>query len=136
MVEILSYIMVIGVCAYVMVPLFVEKKTPDSKSVSGNIQLEEWLSRKRLIEDTINDLTFDLQTGKLSAQDHKELLQEQGKMLDAINRKFERAHGGKQVPGKAGGKYQTALEAQACPGCGHEVGRTDKFCSNCGEKLR
>ena len=81
------YLCVLAVCAFVLMPLFRSKGVRVNR-VTGSAKSEELLFQRGLVEDTIRDLEFDFQTGKLSEQDHAALVAEQQRVLDNLDRKM------------------------------------------------
>ena len=87
MAEIVSYIIAILSCVYVLLPLFrsAELKHPAKNQLS----FSELPHRKPLIDETTNDLIFDYQTGKLSEEDYAVLIKEQEQLLKETEHRLQ-----------------------------------------------
>ena len=143
MITFIPFAIVLATCAYVLYPLFSGHKATTSEIDFRNLQLMELLHQKDLIADTLSDLEFDLQTGKLSEQDYAVLTEEQRLLQMDIEKQIHATSGGSRQEIKHMLEAEVAAEVQRlrgkspanCPKCGHRIGANDKFCASCGEKL-
>ncbi len=141
--EIISYLLLFATCAYVLYPLFKRQKAILGAVDTQNLQVLELSHQKNLIADTLSDLEFDLQTGKLSHEDYNMLAEEHQSMQREIERKLQAVSAGGRQEIKLSLEAEIAAEVQrlrgkapaSCPQCGHRVGANDKFCASCGAKL-
>jgi len=108
--DILTIILILITCAFIASPLFrTSEQKPKDKVESQH--------KQSMIQNTIDELTLDYETGKLSKQDYDVLVQEH------------------RQPGKQGHEFEQQKARNMCTKCGHKVNKDDKFCSNCGTKL-
>ena len=110
--------------------------------------LADLILRKDTLLESIKELEFDYQTGKLSAEDYQRLDQRQRQQAIALLRQIEQA-----MPAAAGLEAELeqaiqsrrsrteraaspASETVTCPRCQSPVRANDKFCPQCGFALR
>ncbi len=108
--------------------------------------LHDLLFQKRVAADIVQDLRFDLQTGKLSSADHDELAGEQQRQIAALDERLDRLQrsGKDEITARLENEIAQARaklgpprsDAAACPGCGKSAPRDAKFCSHCGAALK
>ncbi len=143
MIAFIPFIIVLATCVYVLYPLFSGRKASTAAVDVQNLQLMELIHQKNLIADTLSDLEFDLQTGKLSEQDYALLTEEQQLMQTDIEKKILVASGTSQRDISHRLEAEIAVEVEKlkgkapaeCRKCGHRLGANDKFCANCGEMV-
>jgi cytochrome c-type biogenesis protein CcmI len=111
--------------AFVAWPLFFDRENGPVHSKAGDAQ-QERLYQKRLIEEVIQDLDFDLQTGKLSLQDHEMLVAAQNRLLTNLD---------DPGPRRAKQKKTNTAPPGTCR-CGAVASPQARFCSQCGAALR
>lgn len=131
-----------GVLAAICVPLFRKENTLES----AIIEETEWdllLRKKEVLLGNIQDLDFEYKCGKLSETDYKSVRQE---MTGEVAQVLEHIHGieasldldalirreiaaRKDSPGRTGSQ-------QGCPSCGAKNSPKNKFCAECGAKLK
>jgi hypothetical protein len=100
----LGFIIMIAAVAWVVTPLFRSRTGPAPASAAGHTSghsMQDLIYQKKVAADIIQDLHFDLQTGKLSPEDHKSLVMEQEQRIAEIEERL--AH----LPGKSGKKSHT-----------------------------
>jgi len=137
MIEFISYTLIVAVCAYVAIPLFSKKEK------AADHQELDMFHQQRLIRETIRDLEFDFQTGKLSREDYETLIAEREQAIQKADSVIGKTVGMKtaELLNKLEAEIQEAKEKLnpsielVCPQCGHEHKKGDKFCSKCGAKL-
>jgi hypothetical protein len=129
-----------GVLAAICVPLFRRENTLES----AIIEETEWdllLRKKEVLLGNIQDLDFEYKCGKLSETDYKSVRQE---MTGEVAQVLEHIHGieasldldalirreiaARKDPGKG--------PAHGCPSCGAKNSPKNKFCAECGAKLK
>ena len=130
-----------AVLAAICVPLFRTEETLES----AIIEETEWdlLQRKKeVVLGNIQDLDFEYKCGKLSEEDYQKIRAEMGREaalvfqeiesiestadLDALIRREITARKGKSK----------ATPATSCSTCGASNPATNKFCAECGAKLK
>jgi hypothetical protein len=143
MTEIISYIVVIGACAYVAMPLFSKNVQTHSAGSEVDSRVGELLNQQLMATSTIDDLEFDLQTGKLSQEDYESLVADQRKIQKDADARL------KDISGVSSTELIEKLELDiaeerkklapnstpTCPACNKPIKTDDKFCSECGAKL-
>lgn len=130
-----------GVLTAICVPLFRKEHTVES----AIIEETEWdllLRKKEVLLGNIQDLDFEYKCGKLSDSDYsqvrKEMMSEVAAVLDKIHgieasldldALIRREIGARKNP-------STKKSLQACPSCGATNPPKNKFCAECGAKLK
>src|SRR4030095_13374443 len=130
-----------GVLAAICVPLFRRETTLES----AILEETEWdllLRKKEVLLGNLQDLDFEYKCGKLSETDYqqvrKEMTGEVAQVLDQIHgleasldldALIRRELAARKAPGAKG----TPL---ACPSCGVNNPSKNKFCAECGAKLK
>ena len=84
MLELLTLFMILVVSVYVTMPLWRSSSTRLIMENAKELKIKELAFQKRLLRETIRDLEFDHQTGKLSLEDFQVILQEKTKSLSDI----------------------------------------------------
>jgi len=129
--------LVLVVCGYVAIPLFANRQKAVDNGADDNFH------RQQLIRETIHDLEFDFQTGKLSQVDYEILIAEREQAIQKADSVIGKTIGMKMADilkkleaeiQKAKGELEPSMEL-VCPQCGHQHNQGDKFCSKCGSKL-
>ena len=130
-----------GVLTAICVPLFRKEQTAESVIIEET----EWdllLRKKEVILGNIQDLDFEYKCGKLSETDYQQVRQE---MMGEVAAVLERIHSlessldldalirrevtARRDPG-------TRKASQSCPSCGASNPNKNKFCAECGAKLK
>ncbi len=143
MIEILSYVVVIGAVAYVALPLFSKSNEKQSARSEGDSRVGELLHEQVMAASTIEDLEFDLQTGKLSQEDYDSLVEDQRKIQKEADARLKDISGVSSAELIERLERDIAAEKQklaphstpSCPGCKMPIKPGDKFCSECGAKI-
>ena len=143
MIEVISLLMAVGVGAFVIVPLL-KKQTPAAlREAKADGRVSELLYRQNMLSQTMDDLEFDYQMGKLSPEDYESLVADQQKNHKDVNARL------KDISGISGSELIERLEkeisqaklkvapatALLCPSCKRPIQKEDKFCSACGAKI-
>jgi len=139
-----------GVLAAICVPLFRKENTLES----AIIEETEWdlLQRKKeVILGNIQDLDFEYKCGKLSDEDHNHVRAEMAGEFAAVLRKIDEIEASQDLDAlirrelnarRKSRRTPQATEASvpdsgsACPSCGTDNPETNKFCAECGAKLK
>ena len=131
-----------AVLGAICVPLF----RKDASLESAIIEETEWdlLQRKKeVILGNIQDLDFEHKCGKLSDEDHQrirnEMSAEAAKVLQEIEH-IESAHDvdaliRREISARKN-KSKTGSQTFACSSCGASNPPANKFCAECGAKLK
>ena len=130
-----------GVLAAICVPLFRRETTLES----AILEETEWdllLRKKEILLGNLQDLDFEYKCGKLSETDYhqvrKEMTGEVAQVLDQIHgleasldldALIRRELAARKAPGAKGAPL-------ACPSCGANNPSKNKFCAECGAKLK
>ncbi|HQI47455.1 MAG TPA: hypothetical protein PLN61_02235 [bacterium] len=101
----IGFLIMIAAVAWVVAPLFRARSPRASRSgEAAHLDQPELLFRKKVAMEIIQDLHFDHQTGKLSQEDHDQLVREQEEQLKAIESRLaarpEGKNKGRRLPGK------------------------------------
>lgn len=146
MIEIISYMVIVGACAFVAAPLLQKKGVTRAAESTVDSRVGELLHEQAMASSTIEDLEFDLQTGKLSQKDYESLVDDQRKIQKEADARL------KDISGVSSAELTEKLEREieserhkiapnsvdttpTCPSCKKEIKPGDKFCSDCGAKL-
>ncbi len=141
MMEIFVLILVLGVVLYVIAPLYSKKEVVVAQSATNKNVYTDFLHQKSFVLQTINDLEFDYQTGKLTEQDRDELVKEQQETLATIETKMKKVSGidltnlEQQLEKEISDVKEKLKPKLQCSSCGFICHPGDKFCANCGMKL-
>jgi hypothetical protein len=128
--------------AAVVIPLF----RKDDSLESAIMEETEWdlLQRKKeVILGNIQDLDFEYKCGKLSEEDYKHVRAGMSAEAAAVLRQIDEIEQSRDLDalirrevsdrrGRARGEAAT----HDCPGCGSPNPVTNKFCAECGVKLK
>jgi hypothetical protein len=131
-----------GVLAAICVPLFKRENTLES----AIIEETEWdllLRKKEVLLGNIQDLDFEFKCGKLSETDYKNVRQE---MTAEVAQVLEHIHGiessldldaliRREIASRKDSGAKGATQ-QGCPSCGANNSPKNKFCAECGAKLK
>ncbi len=145
-------ITILGLALWLILFPFFEKHTRgwiDSRLPFLN-QRQHLREEKRKLVTALKELDFDFETGKLSADDYKQLREKyEGKAIavmkeqDVLEAKWKEAE--RRIPLKTQ-KEETSVEPQKekpvestdasnCPNCQAKTQATDRFCPQCGTSL-
>ena len=130
-----------GVLTAICVPLFRKEQTLES----AIIEETEWdllVRKKEVLLGNIQDLEFEYKCGKLSDADYEQVRKE---MTGEVAGVLERIHGleasldldaliRRELSARKDPSAKSALTA--CPSCGANNPPKNKFCSECGAKIK
>ena len=130
-----------GVLTAICVPLFRKEHTVES----AIIEETEWdllLRKKEVVLGNIQDLDFEYKCGKLSESDYHQVRKE---MMGEVAAVLERIHNieasldldtliRREIAARKDPSAKPSL--QACSSCGANNPPKNKFCSECGAKLK
>ena len=119
-----------GTIYYVIAPYL--RKTPATQpGISKRARSrEELLERRDRILASIKDLEFEKEVGKISEQDFREMNARFRREAVAVMRELESAAGNTRK------KRRPSKNRRFCTACGAVVTRGDRFCLQCGHRLR
>ena len=130
-----------GVLTAICVPLFRKEQTLES----AIIEETEWdllVRKKEVLLGNIQDLDFEYKCGKLSDADYEQVRKE---MTGEVAGVLERIHGieasldldaliRRELTARKDPSARSALGA--CPSCGANNPPKNKFCAECGAKIK
>src|SRR5215469_10706014 len=125
----------------VVTPLF----RKDDSLESAIIEETEWdlLQRKReVVLSNIQDLDFEYKCGKLSEEDYKQIRAQMGTEAAAILREIDHIESSQDLDALIRRevtlrRHRNPTSSQiACSACGISNPTTNKFCAECGAKLK
>ncbi len=117
---VIAFLLSITATLYVALPLF-RRSEEGAVIIAAPDRAGELLYQKNLALDTIKDLDFDMQTGKLAESDHAELVAAQQRLIAQTEQQLART----SAPGKG-------QSSGICPACGQALAPAARFCSQCG----
>ena len=127
--------------AVVVSPLF----RKDDSLESAIIEETEWdvLQRKKeVVLSNIQDLDFEYKCGKLSEEDYKQIRAQMGTEAAAVFREIDHIESSQDLDTLIRRevtlrRHRNAAPSQiACSACGISNPTTNKFCAECGTKLK
>jgi hypothetical protein len=125
----------------VVTPLF----RKDDSLESAIIEETEWdlLQRKKeVVLGNIQDLDFEYKCGKLSEEDYKQIRAQMGTEAAAVFREIDHIESSQDLDALIRReltlrRHRNAASSQiACSACGISNPTTNKFCAECGAKLK
>ena len=126
----------------ICIPLFRKEETLDS----AIIEETDWdlLQRKKeVVLGNIQDLDFEYKCGKLSEGDYQKIRGEMTAEAAVVFQEIENIESTKDLDAlirrevsARKGKSKTAAPSAACSSCGAANPATNKFCAECGAKLK
>ena len=144
MIEFLWLLLLVGVCIFVVLPILQKRQIAQMRLAESDMRVSQLLHQQRMVTATIEDLDFDFQTGKLSQKDYEALKADQHKIQTDANKRLKDISGLSQV--ELMEKLEKEIEetkrtlvinsSAKCPTCQSPIQKDDKFCSECGAKLR
>jgi zinc-ribbon domain len=141
MIYLLCALLAGGILTAICVPLFRKESTLES----AIIEETEWdllLRKKEVLLGNIQDLDFEYKCGKLSESDYSQVRKE---MVGEVAQVLERIHGLEAsldldalIRREVAARRDPALKAAplTCPSCGANNPIKNKFCAECGAKLK
>ena len=131
------------VLAAICVPLFRKENTLES-AVLEETEWDLLLRKKEVLLGNIQDLDFEFKCGKLSETDYQQVRKE---MAGDVSQVLERIHTieaaldldaliRREIAARNSDEPRAGAKRNACPACGAENPPRNKFCAECGGKLR
>src|SRR2546427_5966984 len=129
-----------AVLASICAPLFRKEETLES----AIIEETEWdlLQRKKeVILGNIQDLDFEYKCGKLSAEDYQKIRAEMNAEAALVFQQVEKLESSADLDALirreiSARKDRATTVTANCPSCGAKNPVTNKFCADCGAKLK
>ena len=130
-----------AVLAAICTPLF----RKDDSLESAIIEETEWdllLRKKDVILGNIQDLDFEHKCGKLSDDDYRKIRAEMAAEASLVLEEIDRIEASqdldalirREISARKGGARESVTTV--CPACGQENKSANKFCAECGAKLK
>jgi zinc ribbon protein len=130
-----------GVLTAICVPLFRKEHTVES-AIMEETEWDLLLRKKEVLLSNIQDLDFEYKCGKLSESDYAQVRKE---MTGEVAGVLERIHTleasldldaliRREIAVRKDPSVKSAL--QICPSCGANNSNKNKFCAECGAKLK
>ncbi|HHL72593.1 MAG TPA: zinc ribbon domain-containing protein [Bacteroidetes bacterium] len=129
---IIAFMLIVAVTAYIAYPFY--QANVQHISFEQNHRAEDLEARKTEIYSAIKDIEFDYEMGKLSEEDFLALREKYKAEAISVLRELDhqsQARNKKQRHHKAPKGQQ-----RFCTQCGNALHVKDKFCSNCGTKVK
>jgi hypothetical protein len=141
--ELVALFIMISLVVYVVLPLFRGRQEGQLYYAGIGSSSQDLHYQKRIASEIIQDLHFDHQTGKLSDEDHRELVQEQEMLITKLDEQHNKNLG------RNSNDLSAKLEAEiaqvrakllptngtGCKQCGKSTPGNAKFCPECGAPL-
>jgi hypothetical protein len=132
-----------AILAMIVQPLFRKDDSLDS----AIIEETEWdlLQRKKeVILGNIQDLDFEFKCGKLSEEDYKHVRADMSADASAVLKQIDEIEAThdvdalirREVNARRSKNTETPVQSLLCPSCALENPVTNKFCAECGVKLK
>jgi len=126
-----------AVLAAICAPLFRKEETLES----AIIEETEWdlLQRKKeVILGNIQDLDFEFKCGKLSGEDYQKIRAEMNAEAAVVFQQIENLESSRDLDALIRREISARKDrsTNACPSCGSTNPNTNKFCADCGAKLK
>ena len=130
-----------GVLTAICVPLFRREHTLES----AILEETEWdllIRKKEVILGNIQDLDFEYKCGKLSEGDYKQVRREMANEAAGVLEQIHSLEASLDLDALIRREIASRREPtptstiQACPSCGSNNPSKNKFCAECGAKLK
>jgi hypothetical protein len=128
-----------GVLAAICVPLFKRENTLES-AVLDETEWDLLVRKKEVLLGNMQDLDFEYKCGKLSESDYQQVRKE---MAGDVAQVLERIHNLESsldldalIRRELTSRSDSKAKRNACPACGADNPSKNKFCAECGGKLR
>ncbi|PYS40631.1 MAG: hypothetical protein DMG14_09895 [Acidobacteria bacterium] len=131
-----------AVLGAVCIPLFKREETLES-AIIEETQWDLLQRKKEVVLGNIQDLDFEYKCGKLSDEDYHKIRSEMSVEAASVFQEIENIEADADLDAlirreinarKA--KSKAAVPAISCPSCGSSNPATNKFCAECGAKLK
>ncbi len=132
----------LGSTAFIFWPFWQKPQEGKTGAQNGNARLQELMTMRDNILAALKDLEFDFQMGKISQEDYQELTDQYRREAIAVLKRIEAANGANPRLQKIENEIRTLRQQKRsagghyCTQCGAPVNKMDRFCSQCGHKLK
>ena len=131
-----------AVLGAVCIPLFKREETLES-AIIEETQWDLLQRKKEVVLGNIQDLDFEYKCGKLSEEDYQKIRAEMSVEAASVLQEIETIEADadldalirREISARKA-KSKAAGPATSCPSCGSSNPATNKFCAECGAKLR
>jgi len=130
-----------SVLAAICVPLFRKEHTVES-AVLEETEWDLLLRKKEVLLGNIQDLDFEYKCGKLSEDDYQQVRKEMAADVAGVLEQIHQLESSLDLDALIRREVSARKEGPAkvkrnvCPDCGTDNPAKNKFCSECGGKLR
>ena len=143
MFEFITVVLAISAVAFVAMPFLKNKNIESQHQSETQSKLNGLLHQNNVLQNMIEDLEFDYQTGKLSTADYDALVSEHKKAQSGLDARIKVLGGVSSEELTAQLEDEIAIARQkispvkvkGCAQCNRPINRDDKFCSNCGAQV-
>jgi rRNA maturation endonuclease Nob1 len=131
-----------AVLGAICVPLFRKEETLES-AIIEETQWDLLQRKKEIVLGNIQDLDFEYKCGKLSEEDYKKIRAEMSAEAAKVFSDIDEIEADADLDAlirreltNRKGKTKTSPSTTACSSCGANNPPTNKFCAECGAKLK
>ena len=129
-----------SILAAICAPLF-RKETTLESAIIEETQWDLLQRKKEVILGNIQDLEFEYKCGKLSEEDYKKVRTEMNAEAALVFHEVESLESTADLDALirrelSARKNRSNAKQAACPSCGAKNPATNKFCADCGAKLK
>ncbi len=129
-----------AILAAICTPLF-RKETSLESAIIEETQWDLLQRKKEIILGNIQDLEFEYKCGKLSQQDYQKIRAEMNTEAAQIFQEVETLESSADLDALirreiSARKSRSNAKQISCPSCGSKNPNTNKFCADCGAKLK
>lgn len=129
-----------SILAVICAPLF-RKETTLESAIIEETQWDLLQRKKEVILGNIQDLEFEYKCGKLSEEDYKKVRAEMNAEAAHVFQEVESLESTADLDALirrelSARKNRSSAKQAACPSCGAKNPLTNKFCADCGAKLK
>ena len=126
----------------ICIPLFRKEDTLES-AIIEETQWDLLQRKKEVVLGNIQDLDFEYKCGKLSEEDYQKIRREMGAEAAVVFQEIENIESEadldalirREITARKG-KSKASASAMSCSSCGAPNPGSNKFCAECGAKLK
>ena len=126
----------------ICIPLFKKEETLES-AIIEETQWDLLQRKKEVVLGNIQDLDFEYKCGKLSDEDYRKIRGEMSAEAAHVFQQIETIESEadldalirREISARKG-KSKSSVPSISCPSCGSSNPSTNKFCAECGAKLK
>ena len=130
-----------AILAAICTPLF-RKETTLESAIIEETQWDLLQRKKEVILGNIQDLEFEYKCGKLSEEDYQKIRAEMNAEAAQVFQEVENLESSADLDAlirreiSARKTRSSSVKQTSCPSCGSKNPTTNKFCADCGAKLK